>query len=267
MDARKGHLVIIGGGEDTRGDCTILRHFVHLAGGRAARLAVLTAASSEGEQAGATYRQTFLRLGAEQVTVLPLSTRADANDPSACASLEDATGAFFTGGDQLRITATLGGTALLRALYRLHERGAVLAGTSAGAAAMSATMIVGGRGDDTVRRDVLSMSPGLGFLAGAVIDQHFAQRGRINRLLAAISQNPEILGIGIDEDTAVVIAGASASVLGAGTVTVLDGSQLAHTNASESRAGDPLALMDVVVHVLPEQYRFDLLTRRPLPPA
>jgi cyanophycinase len=266
MEHQSGDLVIIGGGEDRRGKCEVLGHFVALAGGARARVAVLAAASEDGGEVGRSYERVFRRLGAADVMVLRLEHRADAEDEGLCSSLASATAAFFTGGDQLRITATLGGTRLLDALYALHRNGGVLAGTSAGASIMSATMIVGGQGDEPARRAVLSMCPGLGLLPGTVIDQHFAQRGRLNRLLAAISQNPGILGVGIDEDTAVVVHEDTLSVIGSGTVTFLDGRPLTFSNASESGQEDPLALLGVVAHVLPAGYRFDLAGRRPLLP-
>jgi cyanophycinase len=268
MAGQRGPLLIIGGGEDKTGECRILRRFLELAGGRSARVAVITAASELGEEAGAVYRDVFGRLGAQEVTVLRVADRRDADDPAVAATLERATAVFFTGGDQLRITSTLGGTRLLAALQRAHAEGMALGGTSAGASAMSATMIVGGHGDDTAKRDLLRMSPGLGFLSAAVVDQHFAQRGRITRLLAALSQNPEVLGIGLDEDTGIAVApDGEAEVVGSGTATFLDGRTVTFTNASESSAVDPLALMDVLVHVLPHGYRFHLGNRRPARPA
>lgn len=262
-----GRLVIIGGGEDKSGKCLILRHYLQLAGGRDARLAVITAASAEGEAVGEEYRAVFRRLGAAEVDVMNITDRQQANADWLLDKLAKATGAFFTGGDQLRITALMGGTLLFDTLYRRWQEGLVLAGTSAGASAMSSTMIVGGRGSDTAKREMIHMSPGLGFLPAAVIDQHFAQRGRIMRLLAAISQNPEMLGIGIDEDTALVLDGNTAEVRGSGTVTLVDGRGIEHTSASDSETNDPLALWNVCLHVLPAGYRFQIDRRLPLLPA
>lgn len=259
----KGRLVIIGGHEDKDGECEILREVVRLAGGRDARLIVITSASEAGAEAGAIYRRAFLGLGAASVEALHLATREEANRPGLPADLEGTTGVFFTGGDQLRITSTLGGTVFDRALHRLYEAGVVIAGTSAGASAMSSTMIVDGAADDTPSRVAVAMAPGMGLLSEVVIDQHFAQRGRIGRLLSAVAQNPHILGVGLDEDTAVVVEqDATFSVIGSGTATVVDGWELEHSNATESDRDQPLALLRVVLHVLAKGYRFDLTTRR-----
>ena len=263
----RGNLVIIGGHEDKSGECAILRWVIALAGGREASLLVLTTASEEGEAAGRTYREVFTRLGAAAVMVTHVSTRQAAEDPGQTRLAQTATGIFFTGGDQLRITSTLGGTGLGAALVDRYEDGVVIAGTSAGAAAMSGTMIVGGPEDDAPKKCTTAMAPGLGLLEEVVIDQHFAQRGRLGRLLSAVAQNPYVIGLGIDEDTAVVVRpDARLEVIGSRTVTVADGSRLVHSNASESRPNDPLALLGVLLHTLPAGYGYDLKRRQPLVP-
>jgi len=260
-----GPLVIIGGAEDRDGD--ILRTVARLAGGAKAVIAVLATASGQPEGAGEAYERAFRRLGVGYVSTLQVRERADAADPATVERALAATGYFFTGGDQLRITSTLGGTPLDEVLHRRHRQGAVVAGTSAGASAMSETMIVTGDSDDAPKKCTTKMAPGMGFLAGAVIDQHFAQRGRLGRLLAALAQNPKVLGLGVDENTAVIVLpDGTLRVIGAETVTVLDGRSIRWTNASESLPDEPLALTDVVVHVLPSGWGFDLSTRRPLGP-
>lgn len=261
----RGNLVIIGGHEDKEGECAILQRVVDLAGGREAVLLVLTTASQEGEAAGRQYHEVFCRLGAAQVMVTHVSTRQEAEDAGQERLARAATGIFFTGGDQLRITSTLGGTALGAALVDRYEAGVVVAGTSAGAAAMSGTMIVGGPEDDAPKKCTTAMAPGLGLLEEVVIDQHFAQRGRLGRLLSAVAQNPYVIGLGIDEDTAVVVRpDTRLEVIGSRTVTVVDGAHLIHSNASETRPDDPLALLGVLLHTLPAGYGFDLRRRRPL---
>lgn len=261
----RGTLVIVGGHEDKDGSCSILREVVRLAGGRDARLLVLTTATELGTEAGSEYRRLFLDLGAAQVDTLHLEQREEANRPRVRDVMEQATGVFFTGGDQLRITSTLGGTLAYRTLHRCYENGVVIAGTSAGASAMSSTMIVGGSEDDTPSRGSVSMAPGVGLLNEVVVDQHFAQRGRIGRLLSAVAQNPHILGLGIDEDTAVVVQpDGSLSVLGSRTVTVVDGHHLEHSNATEATPRQPLVLFNVILHVLAAGCRYDLVSRKPL---
>lgn len=260
-----GNLLIIGGAEDKEKECLILKKFITLAGGRQAVLVVLTTATQEPEAVGAEYRQIFGRLGAGEVRVLDISTRNRADDQAATAIIEGATGIFFTGGDQLRITSTIGGTRVNEALSRAYRSGVVVAGTSAGASVMSGTMIVGGSNDEAPKMNTIKMAPGLGLLEEVVIDQHFAQRGRLGRLLAAVAHNPYILGIGIDEDTAVIVnQKACLEVIGSQTVTVIDGRKTSYTNVSELATGQPLALLGICLHVIPSGYGFDLKTRLPL---
>lgn len=257
--------MVIGGAEDRQG--TILRSFVALAGGRDAVVAILATASEEPGGAEADYEDAFMRLGVQRVETLRVSRREQAARGSLLDRAESAGAFFFTGGDQLRITSTLGGTPLDALLHRKHGEGAVIAGTSAGASAMSETMIVAGDSDDAPKKCTIKMAPGMGFLKDAVIDQHFVQRGRLGRLLAALAQNPKALGLGLDEDTAIILRPDGVlRVVGSQTVTILDGRGIGETNASESLPDEPLALTQVRLHVLPSGYGFDLKVRRPLPP-
>lgn len=261
----RGLVILIGGREATRGEPACLRRFVTECGGRGCRVAVIGVASEDPRAVRETYEPVFAELGAE-VRFLMLPDRGSAFRPEAEAAVGEADGLFFAGGDQLRITSLLGGTPVARAVRRRWEEGAVLAGTSAGASAMSQTMIVGGEGDAPPTLNTIRMAPGLGILEGAVVDQHFAQRGRIGRLLSALAQNPDVLGIGLDEDTALAVGGDGvAEVVGTNTVTFLDAREASGSNASEARSS-ALALTDVRLHVLPGGYRFDLRSRRPLPP-
>ncbi|MGI6359321.1 MAG: cyanophycinase [Bacillota bacterium] len=264
MGDTTGKLVIIGGAEDKDHDCTILKKVVDLAGGRSARLLVLTAATQEPGQVGSEYRQIFQKLGAAEVGVLDVATRLQAEDSMLARLVADATGVFFTGGDQLRITSVIGGTHLYHQLHRAYQQGAVIAGTSAGASVMSSTMIVQGPGEEQPRPLSARLAPGLGLVPDVVIDQHFAQRGRLGRLLAAVAQNPYVLGIGIDENTAMSVDNDRFTVLGTGTVTVLDGRDITFSNTSEASPADALALTDVRLHVLPAGHGFNLRSRRPI---
>lgn len=267
MGEKTGSLLVIGGNEDKEGDCLILRRFVSMAGGREARLAVVTTATGHPRETGEEYRALFSDLGAAQVNVLAITDRQAAGDSHQVAEVDNCSGLFFTGGDQLRLTSILGGSAVDAAVRRALRRGVVIAGTSAGASMMSDTMIVDGSSSDTPKKDSLSMAHGMGLWPEVVIDQHFAQRGRINRLLAAIALNPHILGVGIDEDTGLVVAPErSFTVIGSQTVTVVDGKAVIHSNISESQRFDPLALTNVVLHVLPSGYGYDLKRRLPLGP-
>ncbi|WP_088226310.1 cyanophycinase [Desulfosporosinus sp. FKB] len=260
----EGKLLIIGGAEDKKNECKILKRFVQEAGGKESRITVLTAATELPLQVGNEYHSLFLELGALEVQVLDVSDRIQANRRGIGKEFENSTGVFFTGGDQLRITGLLGGTILGSTLQQLYERGVIIAGTSAGASVMSDTMIVGGEAG-TAKKDSLTMAPGLGLLRSVVIDQHFAQRGRIGRLLSAISHNPYVLGVGIDEDTAILVQDdARFSVVGSNTVTVADASSSTTTNVSETSPGQSLVLSPILLHVLSDGYGFDLKRRESL---
>lgn len=261
----QGHLLIIGGAEDKTGKCEILRYFVQAAGGEKARLVVVTTATREPEATGETYQEVFGRLGVTEVDLLDVQDRPGANSSGVEERLKQATGVFFTGGDQLRITSLIGGTLMDQILHKLYQKGVIIAGTSAGASMMSDTMIVEGASDDTPKKNTVKLAPGLGLLEETVIDQHFAQRGRIGRLLTAVAQNPFIIGIGIDEDTAIVVNQAGQfRVIGSQTVTVIDGRSIQYSNTSQVDPEQPLALTDVILHVLPATYAYDLNARQPL---
>lgn len=262
MSNINGKLVIIGGAEDKKGDCLILKKFISLAGGKEARILIFTAATEETMDVGNLYQEVFSSLGALDVNYLDLPNRIEANKDEAIKVLEGITGVFFTGGNQLRITSALGGTKLMNRLFELYKKGLVVAGTSAGASVMSATMIIDGESDDSPRLNSLQMSPGLGFISNVVIDQHFAQRGRISRLLIVLGRNPSMIGIGIDEDTAVIVDKDKLLVCGSKTVTVLDGRDINHSNAYQIATEENLALIGTKIHVLPAGYMYDLSKRK-----
>ncbi|RNC28676.1 MAG: Cyanophycinase [Candidatus Dichloromethanomonas elyunquensis] len=257
-----GNLLIIGGAEDKQKECKILKYFFREAGEKNSRLCIITAASNAAEQAGKVYEELFAKFGCPDVQIINIYTRDDANSRKNIDKLLCSSGIFFTGGDQLRITAVLGGTELGKTLQHVYERKVIIAGTSAGASVMSDTMIIGGHGD-TPGEDLIKMAPGLGFLKGIIIDQHFAQRGRIGRLLTAVSLNPYVLGIGIDEDTSIhVTSNGRIKVVGRGTALIVDGSEVVVSNVDELFNGRPLALAPLKVHVLCEGYEFDIFERK-----
>jgi cyanophycinase len=263
-----GPLVVIGGAEDKTGECAILGEFVRLAGGALARIVVLTVASDYPLRVGATYAERFGDLGARAVQIVHVERREDAGAPDVARAIRRATGIFFTGGTQARIPRLLGGSAAERAIRERHRQGAVVAGTSAGAAAMSSVMIVDGLGARSPRIGSARQGAGLGFLTGVIVDQHFTERGRLGRLLFAVAEHPRHLGLGIDEDTAAVVRGEQLEVIGTGAVTIVDGSGVSYTNVSElTEDAGLLALCDVKLHVLPAGHRFDLRERRPVPRA
>lgn len=261
----KGNLLIIGGAEDKSGECIILKHLSELAGGGNARVTIITTASENPVDAGIQYREVFFRLGVGKIRILNINTRDEANMESISELASEPTCIFFTGGDQLRITSILGGTRAFHALHDACRRGTVIAGTSAGASVMSGTMIIDGNSNDPARKCTLKMAPGLGLLEEALIDQHFHQRGRIGRLLAGVAENPNILGIGIDEDTAVRVSpDAHFEVLGSNSVTIVDGMNIKSSNVSELKPDENLAITNVTIHVLPVGYGFDMQNREVL---
>ena len=258
-----GPLVIVGGAEDKKQQSRILREFVRLAGGEDARILVLPLASRMPLQVGGKYADVFGVLGAGEVDVVQIATRADANSREVVEALGEATGVFFTGGDQRRITSLLGGTETDSTLHERIRDGMVLGGTSAGAAMMSSTMIVSGIPEVTLRVGMVELGPGMQFLRGVIIDQHFEERGRLRRLLSAVAQYPHELGVGIDEDTAIVVRNGELSVIGSGSVTIVDAGALTYTNLSELdvHKNDVLALCGIRLNVLPAGYRFNIRTR------
>jgi len=257
----EGSVIIIGGAEDKVRDRVILNRFVSLAGGTDATIAVVSTASSLGELAGERYRQVFGELGVTRVRPLHAITRRQANDDSSALALRDATAIFLTGGNQLRLASTIGGTRLADAILERFRHGAVVAGTSAGASAMSSHMIAFGASGATPKHRMAQISAGLGLLPGVIVDQHFQQRNRLGRLLSVIAQNPSLLGLGVDEDTAGVVgADHILEVIGRGSITVVDGSA-SETDAWEIKGHRPLMISGVVLHSLPSGYRFDLRRR------
>ena len=258
---RHSRLLVSGGAERYgRGGTEILRRFVELAGGHAAELIVIATASAEPAVLEAEYATLFTRLGAGRVRALRLDNRAQANEPAVVKALATATGVFFTGGDQLRITTVLGGTLADSALQRLVQTGTiVLGGTSAGAAMMSGTMILGGDGPGITAASVQT-GPGLEFLPGVLVDMHFAERGRLNRLLSAVALYPHELGLGIDEGTAIFVEGDRFEVIGSGSVTVIDAGLAERISTP---ADGPIALTDARIHVLPAGCTFELTGRCP----
>ncbi len=260
-----GTLVIIGGAEDKKKDCIILRRVAELTGQKDGKIIILTVATDYPSKVGKEYKELFNRFHVPNIDVLHLETREDANDLEKLRSIEKATCVFFTGGDQLKITSLMGGTKAEKLLKEAYSRGLVIAGTSAGASAMSEVMITSGDDDEAPKRCTVKMAAGLGLLGGVVIDQHFAQRGRIGRLLAAVAQNPYVLGIGIDEDTAVIVMpNGIFEVIGSNAVTIIDGINCSYTNVSETYPDDILALTDITLHILPHGYRFDIRGRVPI---
>ncbi len=266
---RKGELLIIGGNEQKNPDAEQAAILKQVAKGAldGGRLVVLTVATAEPEEMARTYRTAFSKLGVKHIDVLDIRTREQAFSPDNLEKLEGASVLFFTGGDQLRITSQMGGTPVMDRIFALHDEGATIVGTSAGAAAASETMLVGGESNES-RLSSLAMAPGLALLKGVIVDSHFAQRGRFGRLMGAVAQNPHNLGLGIDENTGVLVTNDEEfTVLGAGAVYVVDGTGTTYTSLSDRHQEGILTIHDTKVHVLGRGDRYSLKTRRPLVPA
>ena len=260
----QGKLLIIGGAEDKEGDCKILREFLRCAGGTKAHIVIMTAATSLPGEVGDNYIRVFERLGAEDVRVVDTQTPDDAKNPEYLEAIEQATGIFFTGGDQARIISCLKDTNLDAAMHKRFSEGIIIGGTSAGAAMMPDMMIIEGDSETNPRVDVVAMGPGMGFLPGVVIDQHFAQRGRLGRLVTALLLQPAVLGFGIDENTAILVSGDELEVIGENAVTVIDESEKLHDNIDGRLKDEGLAICGAKLHILPHGYRFNLKTRQPV---
>ena len=261
----KGNLIIIGGAEDKKGERNILKEVCSKIDKEHDELVIATIATDLPKEVGAEYRTIFQRLGVKNINILDIEDRKDAFETHNLEIMEKANLVFFTGGDQLKITSLLGGSPLYRMLHESLEKGCVYVGTSAGASVVSDTMIITGDDDESPKKCTLKMAPGLGLIRNVIIDQHFAQRGRIGRLLVSVAENPESLGIGIDEDTAIMIRKKGEfQVIGSGAVYVIDGSSISYTNVSEQHPEDILSMFDIKMHVLKNGDKFLLDSRQPI---
>ncbi len=263
-DSTRGYIIPIGG---RIGDSGILMRFVELCGGRDARIAIIPTASAEGGT-GREYEETFRRHGAREAKSLNVERRSDCDDADYLAMVEDADGVFLTGGSQLKLSTTLGGTPLATLLRRRNAAGQHVAGTSAGAAFLSEHMIAFGEEGPTPRVGMVTLAPGLGLTNRVVIDQHFRQRDRLGRLLMALALNPFAIGLGLDEDTAAFIGPDNVvDIHGSGAITCIDPSRVEFSSADHTDRGQPVSLLGVRLHVLTHGAAFNLHTREALAPG
>jgi cyanophycinase len=256
--------MMIGGAEDKFEQKFILRSFFDLAGGKRARIIILPSAS-EHTDSGAVYHQIFSDFGARSVQVIPLFNSEEANLPEVARDLAASTGVFMTGGDQSKIVHVLQGSASLMAIMSVFDNGAVIAGTSAGAAALCDPMIASGSRGSLPRSGMVKIGQGLGLTRSLLIDQHFRQRDRLGRLLTAIMSFPDKLGVGVDEDTAAIVVDGHLEVVGRGTVTIVDSSHLHSNHLGTTPDQSPLAFSHLVLHTLVHGGRFDLVRRTVVP--
>lgn len=261
-----GYLIPIGGSERKRHDPEILRRFIDLAGGCDANIVIIPTASKL-QNTGERYEKAFLSLGADTATSLRFQSRKDCHRERWLEILDDATGLFLTGGSQLRLSSTLGGTPVAKAIRRLHRTGVPIAGTSAGASYMAEHMIAFGESGSSPSTHKVALVPGIGLSRDFAIDQHFQERDRFGRLLTALAYNPQVMGLGLDEDTAAFIApDRTLEVAGSGTCTIVDGSKLEHSALGHD-VGDPVCLLGVRLHLLTAGCRYLINPRKALAPG
>jgi cyanophycinase len=262
---RRGFIVPIGGAEDKEGDRAILKRFVSICGGRGARIAVVPTASHL-KETGPDYERHFRRIGVRSVSILDIRRRSDCERREYLERLERADGLFMTGGHQLRLSTGLGGTPMADMIRRRNGRGMHVAGTSAGASYMSTHMIAFGDDGATPLAGQVTLAPGLGLTPRLIVDQHFGQRDRIGRLIAALSYNPELAGLGLDEDTAAFLGPDDRiEVVGSGGATIVDASGVEYSSMDEADEGKPVSVIGLRLHVLTSGGSYDLATREARP--
>ncbi|MGJ8560396.1 MAG: cyanophycinase [Litorimonas sp.] len=261
----RGFIIPIGGGERKVKTSSILNRFIELCGGPKARIVIIPTASRL-EDTGDRYHEVFSEIGVNTVDVISLDDRKDCEDPIKLAKLENATGIFMTGGDQLRLATIIGGTSVSKLMRKANVEGVHIAGTSAGAAFIAEHMIAFGRGGATPKSGLATLAPGLGLTNKVIIDQHFRERGRLGRLLSALAYNPFAVGLGVDENTAAFIGPDDViEVLGSGGLTVIDPTDLQHSSMADVGRGKPVCLIGIRLHILLAGGRYDLSTREASP--
>src|ERR1700728_245716 len=257
----RGWIIPIGGAENKENDRRILERFVRQSGGADAEIIVIPTASRMNET-GPRYEKLFREIGAGRVGVMDFDTRRDCQEPGRLRRLEAATGIFFTGGNQLRVTTLLGGTPVAKLIRLRNARGVTVGGTSAGASILSEHMIAAGDEGSSMIAGSVRLAPGLGLTNRFIIDQHFRQRDRIGRLLTALAYNPFAVGIGLDEDTAAFIGpDETVEVEGSGGVTIVDASEVTYSSVAESVEGQPVCMLGLRLHILVAGATFNLHTR------
>ena len=260
MSAR-GYIVPVGGAEEKIGDVAILRRFAALCGGEKCRVAIIPTASMLSETGG-RYEQLFRDLGVKHAQALHIAHRSDCERQEWLDVLDRVDGVFLTGGNQLRLSTMIGGTAVAKALRRRNAEGMHVAGTSAGAAFLCEHMIAFGKEGASPRARIVTLAPGLGLTNRVIIDQHFRQRDRLGRLLTALSYNPFAVGIGLDENTAAFIGpDETLEVVGGGALTIVDPSELQFSSMARVRKNDPVCLIGLRLHILDHGATFNLMTR------
>lgn len=263
----RGRLIAIGGNEDKANELVVLKRVIQEIGKTEYKIGVITTASMEPEQREKDYQQAFTNLGASGIEIFNIRNRVHANDQALAKTLEDVDLIFLVGGDQLRLTSILGGSKILEAIQKRLEASALIVGTSAGAAAFSDTMIYEGKSEEGLVKGRVLTTSGFGFVENIVFDTHFMTRGRIGRLIQIVTTNPTIIGVGIGEDSGVILTGdGTVEIIGTGQVIIVDGSDIAHSNIMDIEPGRPIAVENVRIHSLVDGYRYNFKERLFLTP-
>lgn len=266
----RGSLIAVGGGESsdiTEDSLKIIEKFLEVSGGlNKARIILMTVATDSPEDALKRYEEVFDRLKFKNFEMVNIADRCESYDETVLEKVKHATGLYFTGGNQLHVTALTGGTPLHNLILDKFHKGMTIGGTSAGAMMMSSSTLLSGETKSAPRLGAIELAPGMELLDNTVIDTHFSQRGRHGRLLSSVAQNPQVLGIGIDERTAMVVHDGKFEVIGEGVVTIICAKHSMHNNLPYIKTEDPIGIFDVDFHVLPEGYRYDLTKREPITP-
>lgn len=265
----KGLLVAVGGNEDKENDLEILRSIKSLVKKDMVRIEVITTASEFPEETGKKYTKAFEKVGGSSIGLMHITRREQAYGVNLLKRIRNADIIYFTGGDQLRITSILGGTPLIEeVLRRYQEEQCIIAGTSAGASAMSETMIFGGDSSEALLKGTLNITGGIGLIDSVVIDTHFIKRGRFSRLMQLVCMNPGYVGIGLGEDTGIVIEdGHILKAIGNGLIVIIEGKDLRYTNVVDIGHGDAIAIENLSVHTIVMGHGYDLTEKRYLKPA
>lgn len=263
----KTAIMVIGGAEDKVHGREILHTFFYRCGASAAKIAIIPSASREPVIIGDRYQTIFAEMGAKEIMVLDIRDRSQGSDPTLQDYVETCTGVFLTGGDQLRLCGLLSDTPLMeRVRQRVHLGELTLAGTSAGAAVMGHHMIAGGSSGESPNRSLVDMATGLAIIPEVIVDQHFLNRNRMARLISAIASYPDRLGIGIDEDTCALFEKDGwLQVMGKGTVTIIDPTEMSHTNHADVDATSPISLHNLRLHILCHGDRYHIHKRSLMP--
>jgi cyanophycinase len=263
-----GRLIAIGGNEDKDNELIVLKRVVQEIGKTKFKVGVITTASEDPEQRGKDYQNVFTTLGASKIDIFNIKERVQANSRKSAKTIAELDLIFFTGGDQLRLTTILGGTRMFDAIQEHLVNGALIAGTSAGAAVFSDTMIYEGKSEDGLFKGSVLSTSGFGFVDKIIFDTHFMARGRIGRLIQIVTSNPTCIGVGIGEDCGVILKGDGvAEVVGTGQVIIVDGCGIGISNIMNIKPGEPIAVENVRIHSLVDGYGYDFKKRQFLAPS